>query len=259
LITVRIDRALEVGQSVDVEGDSYRHLCRARRIEVGAKVRVTDGAGWAAWSTVDSIDRKRARLVCAELASLGEPDQVVELWVGTLRSSRASWLVEKATEIGVHAVRFFASERAARSYGASGVDRLQRVASAALEQCHRAWCPPVTGVHSWDEVLDLSPGMFLDPQAEAGGELGAAVTPVTALDTPTVILVGPEGGWSSSEQLELSAAGHRPVGLGERILRVETAAIVGLGLLLLGGEALRSAKVRHDGKMAVTPGKEETS
>ena len=238
MITVLVESlpSLEGGESATIwiEGDTYRHLCRARRAEIGDRVRLTDGRGRARWSQVEAIDRKRARLRCGEEAPTREPARAVELWVGPLRSSRASWLVEKATELGVHAIRFFASENTARSYGPAGLARLERVAAAAVAQCHRAWCPPITGVHPWNAVLALGPGILLDPEAAPV----SSVTPFTAPGQPVVILVGPEGGWSAAERRQLAAAGHVGLGLGQRVLRVETAALVGIVLVLSGNRGL---------------------
>jgi len=233
LITVLVDSLPEAGEeapAVSIDGETYRHLCRARRAEVGDSVRLTDGRGTARWAVVESIDRRRARLVCRGDAPTNEPERDVELWVGTLRSSRASWLVEKATELGVGAIRFFSSERAARSYGDAGIARLERVTRAAVEQSHRALRPPVDGVHPWAEVLNLAPSVVLDPIGSQRGN----VTLFTEKSGPLVIVVGPEGGWSPSERDQLEEAGHLFVSLGSRTLRVETAALAGLALALSG-------------------------
>ena len=47
-----------------------------------------------------------------------------------------------------------------------------------------------------------------------------------------VLLVGPEGGWTEAERSDLAAAGALPFSLGPRVLRVETAAVVGAALAL---------------------------
>lgn len=220
-----------------VEGDAYRHLFRARRAERGERLRVVDGAGRARWGEILRVDRTAALLALGEPAPANEPDRRVELLLPTMRPEPAAWVVEKATELGVSAVRFLHTARAPRTFGGGTVERLRRVAAAAVEQCHRARCPEVTGTHEWQELAGLAAGLgdrrVLDTAAgsEPGFEADAGEQGEPA--TPAALLIGPEGGWSPEERAELAAAGWRAVGLGPRVLRAETAAVVGAALLLL--------------------------
>lgn len=229
---------LDAGE-VKVEGDAYRHLFRARRVPVGATFRVVDGRGRARWGEVARVDRSSARVVLKDPAPTHEPAFRLDLLVPTFRPERASWLVEKATEFGVSSIRFLNSARAPRIVGDGSVERLRRVAVAALEQCHRSRLPEITGPHAWEEIGRLSSETegrwFLDPQG-APGDWGP-------LPGSGALLVGPEGGWTPEERREVLAAGWRPVGLGPRILRIESAALVGAAMLLLGREepSLKSA------------------
>jgi 16S rRNA (uracil1498-N3)-methyltransferase len=232
MITLLADPGeLEAGE-VLVEGDVYRHLFRARRVPVGATFRVVDGQGRARWGEVSRVDRSSARVVLREPAPTHEPAFRLDLLIPTFRPERASWLVEKATEFGVSAFRFLNSARAPRHFGDGTIERLRRVAVSAVEQCHRSRLPALTGPHDWAEIGPLSAATesrwFLDARAAPGdwGPLGHS----------GALLVGPEGGWTPEERREVLDAGWRPVGLGPRILRVESAALVGAAMLLLGRE-----------------------
>jgi len=181
---------------------------------------------------VARVDRTSATVTLSEPASSAEPAFRLELLVPTCRPERASWLVEKATELGVHGIHFLNTARAPRELTEGSHDRLRRVAVAALEQCHGSRLPEITGPHPWREVARLTAAAgprrwFLDTEAaaetgwgEVGGDVGA-------------LLVGPEGGWDPGERRDLLTAGWRPVHLGERILRLETAALAGAAVLLL--------------------------
>jgi 16S rRNA (uracil1498-N3)-methyltransferase len=229
MITLLVDPGRFQGDQTIVEDDAYRHLFRARRAAVGDRLRVVDGEGWARWGEVAGVERRRAVVTLGADAPANEPPYRLTLVVAALRPERASWLVEKATEIGVAAVRFLASERTPRQYGEAQVERWRRVASAAVEQCHRSRRPAVSGVHGWGElpelVADARERWFLDFQ---GGDLGAPHA------LAGVVLVGPEGGWSDAERAELERLGVASVALGPRVLRVETAAVVAAARLLLG-------------------------
>lgn len=228
MITALIDAAGFAGPRTTLTGDAYRHLFRARRLAVGDRLRVVDGAGHARWAEVADVDRRSASLDLGGAAPPNEPAYQLDLLVAPVRPERASWLVEKATELGVAAVRFLATERTPRQFGDTTLERFDRVARAAVEQCHRAAVPAISGVHEWRELEGLLHGradrFFLDPEAKAGAR------PV-ASGLAGVVIVGPEGGFAPAEQKTLArfATG---VGLGARILRTETAALVAATLVL---------------------------
>jgi 16S rRNA (uracil1498-N3)-methyltransferase len=231
MITLLIDPTHFDLPAYRVEGESYQHLFRARRVAVGEEMRVVDGRGRARWGKVERVDRTSATVALGEPAPDREPSFRLELIVPTCRPERASWLVEKATELGVFAIRFANMARAPRELGAITFDRLRRVAVAAVEQCHRSRLPEITGPHAWSEVIGFAgpeSRWFLDTEVAAPGDWGKTRGKSSAL------LIGPEGGLDPAERRELLTAGWRPVGLGERTLRLETAAIVGAAFLLLG-------------------------
>lgn len=217
------------GEELRVEGEAYKHLFRARRLAVGDRLRVIDGRGRARWAEVARVDRTAAAVTLGEPAPVNEPAVRLDLLVPTLRPERASWMVEKVTELGVRRIHFLHTERAPRHFGEGTLDRLRRVAASALEQCHGALLPEITGPHEWGDLQRLAgeaEGRWvLDPEAAEAG-WGPAV-PSGAL------LIGPEGGWSAQEQEALRTTGWQAVGLGPRVLRIETAAVVGAAAVLL--------------------------
>lgn len=226
---------LDAGE-VTVEGDAYRHLFRARRVPVGAIFRVVDGQGRARWGKVSRVDRSSARVAIGEPAPTHEPAWRLDLLVPTFRPERASWLVEKATELGVSAIRFLNSERAPRHFGEANIERFARLAAAAVEQCHRSRLPEITGPHDWREIGPLTSGIqarwFLDTRGIPGDWGGP-----DQFGASGALLVGPEGGWTPEERQEVLDAGWHPVGLGPRILRIESAALAGAAMLLLGRDS----------------------
>ncbi len=241
MITLLADPERLAGATLTVSGEPYRHLFRARRVAVGERLRVVDGEGRARFGEVAGVGKAAATVTLLEPAPDCEPAVRVELLVTTLKPERAAWLVEKATEVGVAAIRFLHSARAPRTFGDGTIERLRRVAAAAVEQCGRARLPPVTGTHSWQEVETLTPGLaerrFLDTVSnsatalgelggEPGGEPGGAPGALA-------LFVGPEGGWTDEEREGLRRLGWRPVRLGSRVLRTETAAVVGVARFVM--------------------------
>lgn len=153
-----------------VEGEAYRHLFRARRLGVDDSLRVFDGSGRARRAIVESVDRHRAILRLGEVAPSREPEMAVGIAAATLRPERASWLVEKVTEVGVSTISFFNCRRAPRSPGAGQLERWNRMARAAAEQCGRALVPPVELLPDFDRLLERvgeRRTVVLDPGAPA--------------------------------------------------------------------------------------------
>jgi 16S rRNA (uracil1498-N3)-methyltransferase len=243
MITLLTEPALFDARELRVEGESYQHLFRARRVAAGEEMRIVDGRGRARWGKVARVDRTSATVTLGEPAPTHEPALHLELLVPTCRPERASWLIEKATEVGVAGIRFLNMARAPRDIGSGIFDRLRRVAVSAVEQCHRSRLPEITGPHAWAEANSLAGDggrWFLDTEAADPGGWEAVEGSSAAL------LVGPEGGLDPQERRELLAAGWRPVGLGERTLRLETAAVVGAAFLLLPPDGgIATAGVRN--------------
>jgi 16S rRNA (uracil1498-N3)-methyltransferase len=241
---VRAPGAPDPQPLVTVEGDAYRHLFRARRLRAGERLRVVDGLGRARWGEILQVGRNAALIELGETAAPNEPWLRLELLVATLRPEPASWLVEKATELGAGAIRFLNTQRGPRSFGAGTAARLRRVAAAAVEQCHRALCPEVTGPHPFDDVPALAAGAsrrwLLDPWAPSPAAAGAlAMIAASAASAASgavmeALLIGPEGGWSPEEIEALETGGWQRVSLGPRVLRIETAALAATALLMAG-------------------------
>ena len=213
---------------VIVEGDDYRHLFRARRLDPGAELRLVDGRGMARRGRIKKIEPTRAIVAVGEPVEANESELRLEVWAGVPKGRRAAWLIEKSTEVGVYAVRWLDSERSGREVTTSTLDRQQRVARTAVEQCGRSRVPEITGPHGWGELLAaldaVEQAWILDPSA-------SPILESAPVAGSGFLLVGPEGGWSELERSQLVDAGAIPLGLGARVLRVETAVVVGAARL----------------------------
>jgi len=216
-----------------VEGEAHHHLFRVKRHQVGDRLRVVDGDGHGRWAEVVAIDKRSARLALGEAAPANEPGMAVEIFVAAPKPDRAAWLVEKATELGVAAIHFVATDREARSVEVSQLVRLRRVAVAAVEQSGRSMVPLVSNEGGLRDVVLRTraigaPIVVLDA-------LGGDLRPVVGGRGRIALFVGPEGGWSPGERSLFAEQGVLALSLGPTVLRVETAAVVAAGLLLCGG------------------------
>ena len=219
-----------------VEGSRFHHLFRVRRLRRGEAVRLTDGEGRARWAEVSVVESERARLVLGRAAPTNEAPIGVHLAVATPRATRVSWLVEKGTELGVGSFRFFSCERAPRRMHSAGVERLRRVASAALEQSGRSLLPVIEAGLDFaaleKHLKSCERSVLLDP---------ASPTPFVGVAVASSwLVVGPEGGFTPAESARLHAVTTVSARLGPSILRIETAALAASSLLLFGPQESES-------------------
>jgi 16S rRNA (uracil1498-N3)-methyltransferase len=230
--TLLVTRAELDAAEIAVEGDAFHHVFRAARARVGEAVRVVDGEGRAREGLVTGIERRRGSVRLLGEAPSREPRLRLELLVAAPRPSRASWLVEKGTELGVSSFRFVDTERSERPLDESDAERLRRVARAAVEQCGRSRLPEIVRSRPLAETLAhvaTARTFALDPGAMAGpAGLDAGAAPRAA------VLIGPEGGLTRAELDAALGAGATAVRLGRAVLRVETAALAAAAWLLLG-------------------------
>jgi len=212
-----------------IEGEAHHHLFRVKRLATGDPLRLTDGAGHARFAEVVTISKREALARLGGEAPGNESPLAVELFVAPPKPERAAWLVEKATEIGVAAVRFLPAERGARELGAAKIARLRRVAVAAVEQCGRAVVPAIGVAAPLPVLIEglLAEGVAVRALLSGADPLGPAPGAGRV-----ALLLGPEGGWSPAERALFDRMEVPRGSLGERILRVETAALVAAGILL---------------------------
>ncbi len=170
------------------------------------------------------------------MAAFPESPLQLEVCQALPAKERFELVLQKLTELGVVRIVPFVSERsltlAERDAGQKKSHRWPEVVRRAARQCRRARLPELSPVLDWAGMLDASRGAALQLMLYEGT---AGARPLAAGAVPpggrVVLLVGPEGGFTSREVGEAQSAGFVPVALGPRILRTETAAIVGAALL----------------------------
>ena len=168
-----------------------------------------------------------------------EPHIDLTLAMGVCRPGKMDDVVEKGTEIGVSSFLFYYSEKSYSRFGdekstRNKTSRLVRVARAAAKQSRRALIPEIREFVLLSELLTLARDYDLALVAEARPEAKTVDEAVmSSTDTKkTLLLVGPESGLTDDEFDAAVDAGFRPVTLGVRRLRAETAGIVFPALVL---------------------------
>ena len=221
---------LEPETEVELSRDEAHHVRRVLRLRVGDELALFDGRGreWSAGILSIASDVIVVR-VGDEIDRVVESPLEIEIHQGLGRSEHMEWAIQKATELGVVAIRLWASERSERRKpAASRLRRWERIAVEACKQCGRRRVPVI----GWEESLPPNddPGslaLVLDP-SERGLPLGRR------LDGPAPrrihLAAGPESGLTPAEIDAAAAVGWLPTALGPRVLRTETAAVIAAAL-----------------------------
>lgn len=206
-------------------GDVAHHLLRVLRVRMGDELRLGDGRGGLAKGVVTQVEKRVLGLEVGEPTYEAPPAPAVTLAFAVPRPSRADWLMEHGTEIGVTCFQPIWTERT-RPQGIRA-DRFRKVCAAAAGQCARAWLPVVR------EPIEL--GAFLagdQPDVRLLADQAGAAVPELADAAECALLVGPEGGFTAGERQAAIAREFAPVRFARHILRTETAALVGAAILL---------------------------
>jgi len=232
-----------------VRGTEFRHLQRVLRLREGDQVTLFDDAGTEHDGVVMSLS-PRVALVRVTASTVPHRDSpvAITLYQGIPKGRKMDLVVEKATELGVHAIVPFTSAFSLGAGAGAGAkrERWQRIAVAAAKQSGRTSVPAITAALMFAEALAAASDDLRLLFYEGAGTMPFAGVPQPARAPATIaIAVGPEGGFSRDEIAAAREAGFVLVDMGPRILRTETAALVAVMLVQarwgdLGGRHLVS-------------------
>jgi len=229
------DSPLTTGTDTELTGNSARHVAKVLRLSAGDQIILFDGQGSDFTATIATVSKSSITLNCGTETPVGTKSPLqTELWQGISKGSRMDTVVQKATELGVTRIRpVFTRYGVVKLDSARALKKVQHwqeIAISACEQCGRADIPAVLPPLSFNEALDQ-----LDQSDQAAAMMLAPSgdTPLAQTLSPNalnIFMVGPEGGFSSEEEAAAKEKGVALIGLGNRILRTETAPITVLSI-----------------------------
>ncbi|NED99890.1 16S rRNA (uracil(1498)-N(3))-methyltransferase [Phytoactinopolyspora halotolerans] len=227
--------ALRGSDRVTLDGDEGRHAAVVRRIGVGERVQLTDGAGQSARCVVVAADRTGLTCHVEERHDEPEPEPRIVVVQALAKGDRGETAVETLTEVGVDEIVPWAAERCITRWkgdrGEKALRKWRSTAREAAKQSRRPWFPEVSELASTSEVAAR-----LERAALAVILHEDADHSVATLDIPArgeiVLVVGPEGGIAPAELTRFASAGAIAALLGPTVLRTSTAGTVAAGVVL---------------------------
>ena len=226
-----------VGDRVVLGRDDSHHLLKVMRAQLGEAFAVLTGGVEYECRLVGVEEGRAVGAVAGARPAAGEPPVRITLMQGLAKGEKMETIIQHGTELGVSEFVPVATSRAIVKLepkkAAERVERWERIAREAAEQCRRGAVPGVAPVATWREAVARC-GEFdlvLVPWEE-GGEQLKAVLGATAGVRSVAVFIGPEGGLSPEEVALARSHGAQAVTLGPRILRTETAGLAAVAAIL---------------------------
>lgn len=231
----------QVGEeAIDIEGSDVNHMKNVLRMKAGEELMVSDGNNWQYRCAVKEYLPGKAVLKILEKGLVDtELPSKIYLFQGLPKQDKMELIVQKAVELGVCQVVPVETRRCVVKLDQKKADRKvqrwQQIAESAAKQAGRGYIPKVEHVMTWKEALAFAKKLdiCLIPYELAEGMEHTRSEIEGILPGQSVgVFIGPEGGFEKEEVEYAVKEGARPVTLGKRILRTETAGLAVLSVLM---------------------------
>jgi 16S rRNA (uracil1498-N3)-methyltransferase len=208
-------------------GDEFHHLKNVMRARIGDSIEIVNGKGTLVHAHLIEIKNSSALLEITQKIDQPPPSHTLILAQAFTRPALLDWIIEKGTELGADEFWLFPGEQSEKKeLSPHQVDRLHTLTLSALKQCGRLYLPSIhlkPSLSQWEKPKGTLLFGSLQPHAQILK---------TKYPSPVIIVIGPEKGFSTHEEilLETKLQGTA-VTLHRNILRAETAALCALCLL----------------------------
>lgn len=201
-----------------------KHIARVLRKNSGETIRLTNGKGHLFWGTLEVLTPKKCNVRLTRSEFVAPSNVQVHIAVApTKNMDRFEWLLEKATELGVHRITPILCERSERKQ--LKMERCTKIIASAVKQSLRAYAPVLDVLTALKEFSTDAPVSCI----AHCDDLPKIPLKKVLNDMPKCcVLVGPEGDFTPKEIEWAMAQKMQAVHLGDARLRTETAALVAL-------------------------------
>jgi len=209
--------------------EASKHIVQVLRMTIGERLQLTDGKGLLLTAEIINDHKKSCTVQKITIEKIPAPQKQITIAISLVKNaSRFEWFLEKATEIGVTTIIPLLCSRTEKQH--FRFDRMKGILTSAMLQSHQAWLPVLQEPVSFEKLIitDKSVSKFI-----AHCETDDKKNHLNAISksSSSIMLIGPEGDFTTAE-IELALKNNFiPVSLGENRLRTETAGMVAVALL----------------------------
>lgn len=207
---------------------SSKHCIQVLRMEAGDLIDLTNGQGGLFHATIQVAHKKNAIVHITETIQTPAPTQQLHLGISLLKNAvRLEWLFEKATEMGVTAITPLICDRTVHERFKT--ERMEQIIQSAMIQSQQTWLPKLAAPTTYTSfTAHVNAAQKLIAHCEPTEKTSIkSIHPLNDL----VLLIGPEGDFSTNEIEAAIAKQFQPIALGPTRLRTETAGIFALSVL----------------------------
>lgn len=228
--------SFSIGATYSLDEKASHYLTRVLRAAVNDQVILFNGEGGEYHAYLSQINKKSVLVTIDQFDQRDvESPLNIHLVQGIARGEKMDWIIQKAVELGVRQITPLSTERSNvrldKEREQKRLQHWQGVAVSACEQSGRTRLPmimPATTFSAWVAQEKIEMGFVLSPHASE--TLSSYSFPSPAATT-IILLIGPEGGFSEAEISLAEQHGLKPLNLGPRVLRTETASVAALAML----------------------------
>ena len=227
-----------IGSSLELDEATSKHVAQVLRMQAGEKIQLTNGSGLVALAEIVSANKKSCTVSVVNCSQqTRHTHRKTGIAISPVKnSSRFEWFLEKVAELGVTEIFPLICSRTEREH--FRYDRMNAICISAMLQSQQAWLPILHQPVSFNNLVEktLSNDLVYSHRwiAHCTDDEKQPLSASLAPDMEDgLILIGPEGDFTTEEITLALQKGYAPVALGDTRLRTETAGMVAATLLLL--------------------------
>jgi len=208
--------------------ESSKHCVQVLRMQEGARIDLTNGIGQLSEATITIAHKQNTIVSIQSEKTIAPSTQKITLGISLLKTAvRLEWLLEKATEMGIHTIVPLMCERTIHERFKA--ERMQNILQSAMLQSQQTWLPILTPPTKFNDFISTynAPQKYI-AHCEPGQKM--SIKELTPSDN-CILLIGPEGDFSPKEIEVALSLQYQAIQLGPTRLRTETAGIFALSVL----------------------------
>lgn len=226
---------------IHIWDSDVNHIKNVLRLEPGDWLVACDGQGTDYVCRISSLNQDEVALSIEKKQESGtELDTRITLFQGIPKKDKMEFIIQKAVELGVYEIVPVMMKRCVVKLSEEKkikkkTQRWQAIAESAAKQCDRGIVPVVHAPVTMEQAFDMASTLeynMIPYELQDGIQVSRQIVEEACSRQSIGIFIGPEGGLEKDEVEEAMKIGAKPITLGKRILRTETAGMALISIMM---------------------------
>lgn len=220
----------EPNSSVSFTGDSHHIVSRVLRMEEGDKLELLNGQGDIATAEISNMDKKTLHVHVYGVKKFPRPQPSIQLYVGSLKGEKLSWVAQKVTELGVDEIGFFISDHSIAMKSEQMLEKTNKTLIEAIRQSGNPYLPRSSFYKKLEDIPENKGSGKCEIVLDEKEEVPFSKLMTMPKPSSISLFVGPEGGFSNAEREFFRNRECHSIRIAPYVLRADTAAVAAVGL-----------------------------